>query len=91
MFTAVVQGNVTCTMRHATLRDARLLIVQPVDPATGKPQGFAQIAVDVMGAGVGQRVILSNDGRAVQDALKVGKDCPARLAVTALLDPPVGE
>lgn len=86
MLTAVVQGSVTATMKHPSMEKVRLLIVQPYDPMTGQPQGLAQIAADVLGAGLGSQVLLSNDGRGAQEMLKVGKDCPVRLAITALLD-----
>ncbi len=87
MQTAVVKGTVVATARHASMRGARLLIVQPVDAITGSDVGFAQIAVDVLGAGIGQKVLLSSDGKAARDMLKADKTCPARLVVTALIDP----
>ncbi len=87
MLVAVVQGSVTATMKHPSMQKVKLLIVQPYDPVTGKPQGLAQIAADVLGAGLGSQVLLSNDGRGAQEMLGAGKDCPVRLAIMALLDP----
>ncbi len=85
MFTALVKGSVTSTSKHASLKGARLLIVQPREPLSGHPNGFAQIAVDVLGAAVGAQVLVSSDGRGVQDMLKVGRDCPVRLVIVALV------
>ncbi len=86
MFTAQVKGSVTSTSKHASLKGARLLIVQPGEPLSGQPNGFAQIAVDVLGAAIGAQVLVSGDGRGVQDMLKAGRDCPVRLAIVALVD-----
>jgi ethanolamine utilization protein EutN len=86
MWIGVVKGCVTATVKHASMRRASMLIVQPVDPVTKKPEGIAQVAVDTMGAGVGQTVLLSGDGAGTAQLLGAGKDCPVRLAVGAILD-----
>ena len=86
MFTAVVNGSLASTAKHESLKGVRLLIVQPVDPVSGKNNGLPQIAADVLGAGVGTRVLVSSDGRAAQDLLKVSKLSPIRLIFTALVD-----
>ena len=95
MFTALVKGSVTSLTKHRSLRGVRLLIVQPVEPladrsdppgAPPRMTGPPQIAVDVLGAAIGARVVVSGDGRGVQDMLAVGPDCPVRLAIVALLD-----
>lgn len=91
MLMAMVQGTVTAPAKHCTLRGAKLLIIQPVDPVTGQSTGTAQIAVDTLGAGLGARVLVSSDGRAVQEMLKTTENCPARLAIVALIDESVVE
>lgn len=65
-----------------------LLIVQPVDPISGEPNGFPQVAADVLGAAAGMRVLVVSDGRGVQDMLKADSHCPMRLGIMALIDPP---
>jgi microcompartment protein CcmK/EutM len=85
MWTGIVQGTVTSTIKHPALRNGRLLIVQPINPLTDKPDGLAQIAVDALGAGVGQRVVLSSDGLGCQRVLNADRTCPARLFVGAIL------
>ena len=62
-----------------------MLIVQPINPVTGEADGLAQVAVDVLGAGIGQRVLISGDGLGTQRLLNADKTCPIRLSVAAIL------
>ncbi len=91
MFMAKVQGTLTASMKHPTLRGARLLIIQPVDATNGQNTGIAQIAIDTLGAGVDTLVLVTSDGRAVQEMLKTTEDCPARLAIVAIVDSALAE
>ena len=88
MFIAKVKGTVTATRKHSSLAGARLLIVQPINPLDGENQGFPQIAVDVLGAAAGTRVLVASEGRGVQKLLKTDEHCPVRLGIMALIDPP---
>jgi len=85
MWPGIVHGEIISTAKHESLRNAKLLIVQPINPVTQQPDGLAQIAIDTLGAGNGQKVLLSGDGLGTQKMLNAGKDCPVRLAVVALL------
>jgi microcompartment protein CcmK/EutM len=82
---AVVQGQIISTVKYENLRHGKLLIVQPVDPISGQAHGLPQVAVDVLGAGVGQRVLLSNDGPTTAKMLQADRSCPVRLAVVGLI------
>ena len=86
MFTALVKGSVVATRKHPSMRSAKLMIVQPIDPLSSAPTGLVQIAVDVLGAGVGSRVLVSSDGRGAQEMLKADQFCPVRLAIVGLVD-----
>ncbi len=50
-----VIGNVVCTIKHPALDGCKLLIVQPVD-RQGRDKGRALVALDSVGAGVGETV-----------------------------------
>jgi ethanolamine utilization protein EutN len=78
-----VLGTATSTVKHATFRGERLLVVQ-IEGADGRPDGEPVLAFDRLGAGRGDRVILTNDGRALQDLL--GRDTPGRWSVMGLPD-----
>ena len=52
---ARVIGEVVATMKDEQLTGAKLLVVQPVDPS-GEATGRALVALDSVGAGVGEHV-----------------------------------
>ena len=55
MHLAKVIGNVVCTRKDDNLSGITLLLVQPLGP-DGANVGRALVAVDAVGAGVGERV-----------------------------------
>jgi ethanolamine utilization protein EutN len=66
-----VVGTVVATQKNAKLEGAKLLLVQPLDPA-GTARGPVVLAIDSVGAGVGDRVLLVQDGKAAMQALGRG-------------------
>jgi microcompartment protein CcmK/EutM len=84
MYLARVEGTVTATRKHPSLEGWRLLICQPIS-RRGWAEGVPQIAIDNLGAGMGQRVIISSDGAAARKA--VGDErSPARWMIVGLVD-----
>jgi len=79
-----VVGHATATVKHATLKGWRLLLVQTL-LADGKEDGEPLLAIDHLGAGAGALVILTNDGAAVRD-LVGAKNSPIRWLVMGLQD-----
>lgn len=79
----LVLGSATSTVKHPTFQGERLLVVQ-LQGADGQPDGDPILAFDRLGAGRGDRVILTNDGRALQEML--GRDTPGRWSVMGLPD-----
>ena len=69
MFTAKVVGEVVATIKHRDLAAQKLLLVQPVDPA-GHPHGQPTIAVDAVDAGVGDRVLVVDEGNSAAQVLR---------------------
>lgn len=79
-----VVGRATSTVKHASLAGWRLLLVQPLD-ARGGADGEPQLAIDDLGSGSGDTVMLTTDGAAVRKM--VGSDStPARWAVIGVAD-----
>lgn len=66
-----VVGNLVATQKNPKLEGAKLLLVQPLDLA-GKDRGATVLAIDSVDAGVGDRVLLVQEGRAAQLALDRG-------------------
>ncbi len=84
MLLARVEGNVTATRKHPSLRGWRLLICQPIGQ-DGQPEGVPQVAIDSHGAGMNSRVVISSDGLAARKA--VGDDrSPVRWLVIGVVD-----
>ena len=63
-----VVGTVVATQKNRKLEGAKLLLVQPLT-LEGDERGVALIAVDAVGAGVGERVLVVIEGKAAGDAL----------------------
>lgn len=79
-----VVGRATATVKHPTLAGRRLLLVQPLD-VNGKPDGDPQLAIDDLGSGRGDKVLLTTDGAAIREM--IGADnTPLRWAVIGIAD-----
>lgn len=80
---ARVLGMATSTIKHSTFQGERLLVLSLL-AADGRPDGEPILAFDRLGARRGDEVIVTNDGRALQDLL--GRDTPGRWSVLGLPD-----
>jgi ethanolamine utilization protein EutN len=78
-----VVGTATATVKHPTFQSERLLVVQLETPA-GRPDGEPILAFDRLGARRGDVVLVTNDGRALQELL--GSTTPGRWSVLGIPD-----
>ena len=79
-----VVGTLVSTHKHHKLVGAKLLLVQPLtleDQAKGVPV----LAIDSMGAGVGDKVLYLIEGKAAQEALG-RKSAPVDAAIMGIID-----
>ena len=81
---ARVVGTVVSTQKHAKFEGAKLLLVQPVG-LDDKPRGTALLAVDAVGAGVHEKVLIVIEGRAAGEALG-RKIAPVDAAIVGIVD-----
>ena len=81
---ARVVGTVVATQKHRAFEGAKLLLVQPVD-LNDAPRGAPLLAVDSVGAGVTERVLIVLEGRAAGEALG-RKGAPVDAAVIGIVD-----
>jgi len=65
---ARVIGTVVSTQKNRKLEGAKLLLVQPLS-LDDQPRGVALLAIDAVGAGVGEKVLVVIEGKAAGDAL----------------------
>ena len=78
-----VIGSATSTVKHPSFQGERLLIVQ-LEMADGRPDGEPVLAFDRMGAGRGDKVLVTSDGITLQEQL--GRTTPGRWSVMGLPD-----
>ena len=81
---ARVVGTVVATQKHAAFEGSKLLLVQPLT-LDDKPHGTALLAVDALGAGVHEKVLIVREGRAAGEALG-RKLAPVDAAVVGIID-----
>lgn len=81
---AKVVGTVVSTQKHRKFEGAKLLLVQPLD-LDRTPRGHPLLAVDGVGAGVHDRVLIVMEGRAASDVL--GRPgTPVDAAIVGIVD-----
>ena len=84
MLTGIVEGNVVATIKHGSMQGWRLLIVQPLG-MENKCDGDPLLAIDMLGAARGSKVLISNDGKGAREM--VGDNTsPVRWAVIGIVD-----
>jgi ethanolamine utilization protein EutN len=81
---ARVIGTVVATQKHRTFEGAKLLLVQPTT-IDDRPQGVPLLAVDSVGAGVSEKVLIVIEGRAAGEALG-RKGAPVDAAIIGIVD-----
>jgi ethanolamine utilization protein EutN len=63
-----VVGTVVATQKNRKLEGAKLLLVQPLT-LDDRPRGVALLAIDAVGAGVGEKVLVVIEGKSAGDAI----------------------
>ena len=82
---ARVVGRTTATVKHASMEGWKLLIVQPLAADRQSPDGDCVITVDALGAGQGEMVIITSDGKSTRALLK-SDTTPVRWNVMGIKD-----
>jgi ethanolamine utilization protein EutN len=81
---AKVVGTVTSTINTPDFEDRTLLLCDLLDP-DGAPAGGYQIAVDVVGAGAGETVLLLDEGNGARQVLRA-PGAPIRTVIVGIVD-----
>lgn len=84
MYIGQVSGTVVATIKHEAFHARKLLIVDKLTTA-GEPTGEYDICVDVAQAGVGDRVLVIDEGNGARQILK-RKIAPVRAVVVGVVD-----
>jgi len=83
MIFARVTGNVVCSQKDEKLVGSKLMLVQPVDLA-GAAKGNPIVAIDAVGSGEGELVLLVQGSSARQTSKTTGN--PVDAVIFAIVD-----
>ena len=80
-----VVGSVTSTIKHESLASRKLMICQPIAPGSGKLVGKQMVAVDTVQSGVGDTVLVIDEGNAARKILDA-PGAPIRTVIAGIVD-----
>ncbi len=80
----LVIGTVVATQKNRKLEGAKLLLVQPLT-LDDKPRGTALLAIDSVGAGIGEKVLVVFEGKAAGEVLR-RKAAAVDAAIVGIVD-----
>jgi ethanolamine utilization protein EutN len=84
MIVGTVTGTIHSTINHPFYDARRLLVVERED-AAGRLTGAYLVAVDTVDAGVGQRVLVLDEGTGARQVL-ASTDGPVRSVIVGIVD-----
>jgi ethanolamine utilization protein EutN len=79
-----VIGTVVAPVQHPFYAGRKLLLVQPLGPGM-KAKGRATLAVDHVGAGVGDRVLVLDEGSSARDLFR-DPAAPVKTTIVGFID-----
>jgi microcompartment protein CcmK/EutM len=82
---AKVKGNIVSTQKNANLKGHKLLIVHPIDLENKYIGKKDVVALDFVDAGIGDTVLLVQEGKAVMQILGHRK-APVHSVIVAIVD-----
>lgn len=84
MIRGTVTGRITSTIHHPSMQNRTLLIIDKLG-IDGAPTGSYLIAVDAIGAGAGETVLVLDEGNGARQVLG-GSTLPVRSVVVGIID-----
>jgi microcompartment protein CcmK/EutM len=84
MILGVVRGTVTSTVNHPFYSGRKLLVVDRIEP-DGRSTGKHLIAIDSVDAGVGDRVLVLDEGNGARQVL-ADDTGPVRSVIVGIID-----
>jgi len=79
-----ISGSVVSTIHHPIVNGRKLLVAERLD-AAGRPTGGYLIAVDAIGAGRGETVLIIDEGSGARQILD-NDNAPVRSVVVGIVD-----
>jgi ethanolamine utilization protein EutN len=85
MILCKVVGSIVSTIKHESYNNRTILIVRPITPE-GTLKTGTMVAVDTVGAGVGNTVLVASEGRAATEVLGFKTRQPLRSIIVGIVD-----
>jgi ethanolamine utilization protein EutN len=85
MLLARVIGDVVSTIKESCYEGRKMLWVQPLG-LDDRPKGDPIITLDVIGAGIGERVLVLQEGGGAQQVCETKGPAPIGSAIVAIVD-----
>lgn len=85
MILGKIIGNVVSTVKEPGYESRKILIVQPVDPS-GTPKGQCLLAVDAVQAGIGDTVLILEEGGSARMILDEPETFTIKAIIAGIVD-----
>ena len=85
MYLGRVVGTATATVKHPSMEGAKLLLVMALQGDGRTIEGDPILVVDRLGAGVGEKVMITSDGIGTRELLG-SRNSPVRWSVLGIPD-----
>ena len=84
MILGLVTGSIVSTIHHPVVEGRKLLVAERLDE-TGRPTGGYVIAMDMIGAGKGETVLILDEGNGARQILD-DSEAPVRSIIVGIVD-----
>ena len=85
MILAKVIGNVVSTIIAPGYESKKILVVQPIDPL-GNPKGSSFLAIDAVQAGVGDTVLILEEGGSARAIINEPDSMTVKAVIAGIID-----
>jgi ethanolamine utilization protein EutN len=85
MILCKVVGSIVSTIKHESYNNQKILIVRPITP-DGTLKSGTMVAIDTVGAGEGNTVLVASEGRAATEVLGFKTRQPLRSIIVGIVD-----
>jgi microcompartment protein CcmK/EutM len=85
MILAKVIGNVVSTIIAKGYESKKILVVQPIDPS-GNPKGSSFLAIDAVQAGVGDMVLIMEEGGSARSIINEPESMTVKAVIAGIVD-----
>jgi ethanolamine utilization protein EutN len=79
-----VVGTVVATRKHERLIGGKIQVIQPLEPSSLQPDGALFVAIDAVGAGIGEQVLIAQ-GSAARKAID-NESAPVDATIVGIID-----